>query len=287
MALSVGLLRQRFLHWATTDAHTQFTPEETQLAYTELKQYLLWGDNQLTQPQRFQLLELFFHLSVYSGHDSDAYETLQKIKDTLGIDSAKIKFLQVILMQCDDGDNKRALEQLGQLIEARFEYNTDMVSYVTLAKKLVSMQPDMQTRCTEALKVLEKFPMDPELWWFMHLQYCQVRQWEQAIFCLQEVILIVPLNYVAHSKLSELFYYKYVETEKLDWLHKSLEHSLRAVELSETYLQPWCFIYKIAKILDDKPELLKLSHAKIEEISQVGHNEKDRNIAKQLLTKLI
>lgn len=283
--MSVKLARERYLQWCSTNAHVQFTPQEIQSVYTELKQYLQYRDPQLTQAEWLDIMEFFFYLCVYSSHDADAYESFQRIKDTVGINSARVKFLQVSLMQSDDGNNERSREQLKKLVDARFEYDTDMVSYVTLMKKLISMDSTTETKCADVLSLLEKFPMDPELWWFMYLQYFDKRQWGEAIYCLQEVILILPLNYIAHTKVAELLYYQYVVSKDKNNLYDSLNHSLRAVELSETYLEAWCFILKVCKELDNKPELVKLSLRKIQEISQEGHNENDRLIAKKLLTK--
>jgi ER membrane protein complex subunit 2 len=57
-----------------------------------------------------------------------------------------------------------------------------------------------------AVKYLDVFQTDSTVWDQLHRLYLDAGQFEQAQFCLEEVVLAAPGNVVSHLKLADLLY---------------------------------------------------------------------------------
>ncbi|KAK3196966.1 hypothetical protein GRF29_1536g151122 [Pseudopithomyces chartarum] len=87
-----------------------------------------------------------------------------------------------------------------------------------------------------ALTVLvENSPSDVEAWAELSDLYASVGAWGQAIFCLEEVLLIMPNAWSVHAHLASHFYLS--SSTSLPSLTLSLRHFARSVELNDSYLR--------------------------------------------------
>lgn len=288
-------VRERFLTIMSTKYYTQFSPEEIIELYNDLNIYLKKGDSKLTESQYLSLVEMFFYLTVFLSKDVDAEVVFNTIKDRLGENSPRLHVMKATLLQINDGDDK-ASEYLEKLLNDEYEYSADLTSYLIVAKKLLSIkcsnkQNDKHKLIKELLELSEKFPLDPEIWWYAGLQYYEMGELDQAKYCFEEVILIMPFNYVAFSQIAQILYQKSLQkdTEQKEssiLLKLALDNALRAVELSELYLKGWSYVAVITQKLGDKKELHNLATKKIKEIS-ANSNPTDKAIAQHILKEQI
>lgn len=276
----------------TTQLYTQFDAVELQKLHDELKHYMKSGDPDLSQSAYLLLMEMLFYVNVYLSKDIDAEVIYNTLRDRFGENSPKLYVMKATLLQIN-GNDKAAIEFIENLTEERLEYDTDSMSYVLLQKKLLSITARSHNKewlLRQLISLLEKFPLDAEIWWFAGEIYFELGQFERAAFCYEEIICIMPFNYVAFGQLAETLYYKALRVDKSQakirsTLQKSLDNALRSVELSEFYLKGWSFIAIISAKLDNKKQLINLARSKLQEISN-SSNSKNKATADLILKNI-
>lgn len=289
------LRREKLLTVMTTRAYTRFEPQELVQLYNEL--LMRMGKlERSSEPNDVSLLEMYFYVCCYLGKDQEMSLVFQRLRDRFGESSPRVAVMKATMMEVEGNDSSAAKQYLeGRLKE--LEYDADSVSYVMLSKKLLALKmrdlkKNPQQQLKETLALIEKFPLDPELQWVCSELYYSLKDLDKAIYCIEEVLVAMPFNYVAFARLSELLYYKYVRefqdkpAKRRDTaaLQQALDNALRSVELSELFLKGWSLVATISKELD-KPQLLQLSKKKLQEISEVS-NSNDARIAKKFLQKM-
>ncbi|QLQ79049.1 hypothetical protein HG537_0B03960 [Torulaspora globosa] len=288
--MSVGT--QRLLTIASTKLYTQFDAGELHELHDELVIYLSSFGLGVSESARLALMEMMFYVKVYLSKDVDAQVIYNTFRDRFGENSPNLYVMKATLLQINEG-NQVAIDWIEKLIKETLEYDTDAVSYLVLQKKLVSIKAsshDKEWLLKQVISLIEKFPLDPELYWFAAKIYTELGHFDRAAYCYEEVVCIMPFNYVAFGQLAESLYYKALKNEKSstrrrDGLQKALENALRSVELSENYLKSWSFVAMISKKLDGRDKIFKLAHSKIQQIAN-SPNAKNKATANLLLKNL-
>lgn len=292
--MSLTAIRQRLLTINNTKAYVQFDAKQTVQLFAEIKRYLRHGDGQLASSQQMALMEMLFYLAIFCGEDVEAEVVYNQVRDKLGGESCKLQVMKATILQFNESVEV-AIKYLEGILREEYEFNTDMASYTALSKKLLSLRmyygkgKDNTTSWIQEINtLLEKCPLDPELWWFLAQLYKANKQYEYAIHSLQEVLLIMPFNYIAFAQLSELYVYHSLNAthkDKVAILQLALGNALRSVELSETYLKGWTLVKIICeKLDDDKSTLIGLANKKLIQIEQTS-NENDKFIANYILSQ--
>lgn len=288
----MGSIREKLLTIATTKLYTQLEPAELQSLYDELRSYTSSGDPNLSQSTYLNLMEMLFYVNVYLSKDVEAEVIYNSFRDRFGEDSPNLYVMKATLLQINEND-QAAVDYIEKLIKDSLEYDTDSLSYLVLQKKLISVKArahDNEWLVSQVCSLIEKFPLDPELYFYAGKLYDELGQFSRAAYCYEEVLLIMPFNYVAFGNLAESIYYKAIKTERsvklnYDTLQKSLNNALRSVELSENYLKGWSFVAMVSEKMGDKKELNTLARKRIEYIATTS-NSKNRATAELVLKNL-
>ncbi|QLL31537.1 hypothetical protein HG536_0B04010 [Torulaspora globosa] len=283
---------QRLLTIASTKLYTELDAGELHDLHDELVAYTSSLGSGVSESAQLTLLEMLFYVKVYLSKDVDAQVIYNTLRDRFGEHSPSLYVMKATLLQINEGDQV-AIDYIEKLIKESLEYDTDAVSYLLLQKKLLSIKAsshDKEWLLKQVLSLIEKFPLDPELYWFAAKIYTELGQFDRAAYCYEEVLCIMPFNYVAFGQLAESLYYKALKNEKLstrrrDGLQKALENALRSVELSENYLKGWSFVAMISKKLDGRDKIFKLARSKIQQIAD-SSNAKNKATANLLLKNL-
>lgn len=292
--------RERLLTIMVTKEYTQEEPEQLVELYMDLKVYLGANDSSLSEANQFSLMEMLFYLSVFMSKDVEAQVLFNTLRDRFGNNSPKLQVMHATLLQINENDTA-AITYLENLLKKELEYSSDTTSYVMIMKKLISikMVHDNSKNKTVTLKQLveltEKFPLEPELWWMLGEIYMNLKDFDRAIYCFEEILCIMPFNYVAFAQLAESLYYKAksmshsskakVELRK-EIVQKSMNNALRSIELSGLYLKGWSMVAITSQELGPKHvKIALLAKRKLQEISTVS-NAKDQITAKYLLEKV-
>lgn len=283
---------QRLLTIATTKLYTELDARELHDLHDELSSYLYSGDSGLSESAHWSLMEMSFYLDVYLGKDVEAQVIYNTFRDKFGDHSPNIYAMKATLLQINEND-ETAIAAVEKLLKEALEYDTDQVSYLLLQKVLITIKArahDREWTLNQVLSLIEKFPLDPELYCFAARIYTELGQFDRAAYCYEEVLCIMPFNYVAFGQLSEALYYRALKVEKVsakrrEVLQNALNNALRSVELSENYLKGWSFVAMISKRLDDRTKLFQLARSKIEKIAN-SSNRKNKATAELVLSQL-
>lgn len=291
-------VRERFLTIMSTKLYTRLEPQELNELHMDLSTYLKLHDYNLTEPQELSLLEMLFYINIFMNNDMDAQIIYKNLKDRLlssnDKKSAKLLVMEATLLQLNENDLK-AIEFLNKLISEEYEYDSDPTSYGLLNKKILSIKFELAKTVNdndivmkELIDLIEKIPLDPELWWYLGEVYYKQGKLNESKYCFEEVVLIMPFNYVGFAKIAEILYYQALQctngTDKEKLLQDSLNNALRSVELSGLYLKGWSFVAVVSKLLSTKPDILKLATKKIKEIADVS-NSRDKIAAEYILNE--
>ncbi|CAR24096.1 Emc2p [Lachancea thermotolerans CBS 6340] len=282
------ILKDRYLTICSTKYYTAAPAHEVASLWDQLKTYLGAGDPTLSELDYMSLTHMLFDLSIYNGKDVEAETLFKTFRDRFGSSSPYLHVMQATLLQVNKGD-REAEEFLTKLLKDALEYETDIIDYLLVSKKLLSIRRKSITKeeyLKQLLGLAEKFPVDGELWYAIAQEYASLGQFEQAAYSLEEVLCIAPFNYVAFAQLSEALYYRALreKKDKDSLLQQSLSNALRSVELSENFVKGWAFVAVTSKELS-KAKLLNLSKKKLREI-MVGCNDTDKATAKKILENL-
>ncbi|KAL7751292.1 Inositol phosphatase SIW14 [Sorochytrium milnesiophthora] len=131
------------------------------------------------------------------------------------------------------------LESEGQFSEADHIY-TDILkadnSNKSVFKRKVALLKG-QNKTREAILALnaflDTFPQDIEGWLELSALYTQTEQFQQAAFCLEEVLLLQPFNHLFHSKYAEALYTIGGGAN----IKKALKYFCRSIELVTDYMR--------------------------------------------------
>lgn len=290
--MKLSNVRERFLTIMSTKLYTQLEPRELNDLHGELEAYLKHGDMGLTEVQELSLMEMCFYLNIYMSDDMNAQVIYNTLRDRLGDRSPKLYVMNATLLQINENDLV-AIKYLEKLISEEYEYDSDPATYGLIVKKILSIKFELskigkldkeESLLQELNTLIEKFPLDPELWWYLGNLYLEMGQLDVSIYCFEEVILIMPFNYVGFARVAEIKYYKALKNKqnKDTLMTEALNNALRSVELSELYLKGWSFVACAAKELGNKNEILSLATKKINEIAKVS-NHRDQVTAQYIL----
>lgn len=283
---------QRLLTIATTKLYTELEAGELHDLHDELVSYTNGLESAVSESAHLTLMEMLFYVKVYLSKDVEAQVIYNTFRDRFGEHSPNLYVMKATLLQINESD-QYAIAWIEKMIKEFLEYDTDQVSYLVLQKKLLSIKArshDKEWLLSEVLSLIEKFPLDPELYWFAAKIYTEFGQFDRAGYCYEEVLCIMPFNYAAFGQLAESLYYRALKVEKSstksrDILQSALENALRSVELSESYLKGWSFVAMISKKLDDRDKIFKMARCRIQKIAD-SSNPKNKATATLLLNNL-
>ncbi|KAL2215271.1 hypothetical protein M432DRAFT_145285 [Thermoascus aurantiacus ATCC 26904] len=177
-----------------------------------------------------------------TGDDKSAYLCLDRLTERFGPSNERVMGLRGMYQEAIAGDTA-ALENVLHEYEKILSENP---VNVPILKRRVAILRSM-SRNAEAISALveflEAFPTDAEAWCELADLYQAQGMSSQAIFCLEEALLIAPNSWNLHARLGELQYISAVsspsESQETSQrlLASSVRQFCRSVELCDDYLR--------------------------------------------------
>ncbi|TID27497.1 Peroxisome biosynthesis protein [Venturia nashicola] len=140
--------------------------------------------------------------------------------------------------------NERVMAYQGMWAEAKADSPAEIMEQV--AKRRIALLRSIG-KTAEATQLLVEFlqvsPTDAESWAELADLYFVQKAFEQAIFCLEEVLLILPNAWNIHARLAELVYLSTVSNstgntgDLLRGLSESMRRYCRSIELCNNFLR--------------------------------------------------
>ncbi|KAK6361932.1 hypothetical protein TWF730_005638 [Orbilia blumenaviensis] len=209
-------------------------------------------------PEQWALYESLLLSTLRTADDTSARLILQRLSDRFGNDNARIMALQGIYDEATATNQSQLEEVLKNYTEVLKADPTN----IPIAKRRITLLHHLSKK-SEAISALTTLidlnPTDAESWSQLAQFYFEVSMYPQAIYCLEEVLLILPNAYNVHARLGEISFVVAeglngsASKEVVEKLEASLRWYLRSVELCDGYLRGYYGIKMVTgKLLDSK-----------------------------------
>ena len=186
--------------------------------------------------------ENLFLSCLRTGDDKSARAILDKLISRFGDQNERVMAYQTMYAESRLGSEKdqaSLLKELGDVLEAD-------PTNIPIQKRRIALLTSMNRipEATEKLvDLLQVSPTDAEAWAELADLYLVQNSHDQAIFCLEEVLLIAPNAWNIHARLGEVVYLSTLvpasanQSEIARGLTEAMRRFCRSIELCNNYLR--------------------------------------------------
>ncbi|KAJ2904820.1 hypothetical protein MKZ38_007012 [Zalerion maritima] len=176
-----------------------------------------------------------------TGDEPSARQCLERIANRFGADNERVMAL-IGLVKEAECQNDRALDEVLK------EYNkilTNNNTNIPIAKRRIALLRSIG-RTSDAVSslntLLDFSPTDSEAWSELSDIYLGQGMYAQAIFALEEVLVLAPNAWNMHARLGEVLYMAATTTQAAEspaqkYLAEALKRFCRSIELCDDYLR--------------------------------------------------
>lgn len=282
--VSIKQYRDQLLTIHKTAAWAILSPEELDVVYRQTKLLMGTGGG-LDEIEYTSLMELLFHLCIIRSEDMQAETLYKTLRDRFGEDSPRLHLMKATLLQVNESD-EAARKYIEDLISKQLNIATDVEDYVQLKKKLLVIdRPTFSQKewIQSLLDLVEEFPLDAELWSMLSKEYESCGNIDQAIYCMEEVIVAMPFNYEAFGEVACQYLKKAIKDNDSHALKSCLDNALRSVEMAEKYVKGWSLVFLASEKLK-KENLVALAKRKLQQMESENGNEMISTVSKYILS---
>ncbi|KAF4455239.1 hypothetical protein F53441_2389 [Fusarium austroafricanum] len=251
-----------------------------------------------------------------TGDDDSAHQCLERLVLRFGGENERVMALKGLIKEAEATNNNELQEVLKEYEDILQQDGTN----IYIAKRRVALLRSMG-KTTEAISalvwLLEFNPTDAEGWSELSDLYLSQGLYSQAIYALEEVLVLAPNAWNLHARLGEVTLMAANETSDgpQKYLANSVKRFCRSIELCEDYLRGYYGLKKVtdkilaeyAKLkkqsegdefsLPDQQTLTKLNQAATEKLAEIvrrygaqdplwqGYNADEIAAARELLDK--
>lgn len=205
------------------------------------KSQLLSIVSAIEEPSEWAELEQIFHACLRSGDDESAHLCLERLSKRFGVDNHRIMALRGLYQEAQAGseeDARRVLQDYNKIVQQ------DPMN-LAIHKRRTALIRSLG-RPVDALECLvsflSSFPSDAEAWCELSDLYQSQGLSSQAIFSMEEAVLITPNAWNLHARLGELNYLASQSSHEgaspgQKYLAEAVRRFARSVELCQDYLR--------------------------------------------------
>ncbi|KAI0024369.1 tetratricopeptide [Xylariomycetidae sp. FL0641] len=171
-----------------------------------------------------------------TGDDDAAHQCLGRLANRFGDDNERVMALKGLLKEATADDNA-SLETILKEYEALLQDNP---TNVPIAKRRVALLRSMDRvseSVTALISLLDISPTDAEAWSELADLYFSRGLYSQAIFSLEEVLILQPNAWNIHARLGEILFVSAKVSDSSTQLAESLKRFCRSIELCDDYLR--------------------------------------------------
>lgn len=173
-----------------------------------------------------------------TGDEQSAGLCLERLTERFGAGNERLMALRGLFQEAiavDDAALKQVLEEYERILK-------DDPANMPVSKRRIALLKSMK-KTIEAITALNQFldssPTDAEAWAELSDLYLSQGMYQQAIFALEEVLLITPYAWNIHARLGEVLYMTAMAGDAAAerYLAESLRRFCRSIELCDDYLR--------------------------------------------------
>jgi tetratricopeptide (TPR) repeat protein len=191
-------------------------------------------------PEIWIVYENLLLACLRTGDSTAAHDCLERLVRRFGGENDRIMALKGLVKEAD-ADNNGALEVVLNEYDALL---ADNGANIPIAKRRVVILRSLG-RIGEAIgaltSLLETSPTDSEAWAELSDLYLSQGLYSQAVYALEEVLVLAPNSWNMHARLGEVLYMAAIASPDTDGAQQQLAESLkrfcRSIELCDDYLR--------------------------------------------------
>ncbi|KAL1588413.1 hypothetical protein WHR41_02974 [Cladosporium halotolerans] len=189
--------------------------------------------------EKWQIYNNIFIACLASGDSESAYLCLEEITDRFGKENERVMALNGLYQEATAKNDTELQAVLGRYEELL----QDDPTLFAVRKRRAALLRSMG-RTNEAVaaltELLDASPIDAESWAELADVYLTQGLYEQAIFSLEEVLLVTPNAWNIHARLGEVLYLNANHSEgaeQVKGLSEAMRRFCRCIELCDDYLR--------------------------------------------------
>ncbi|GFF16669.1 tetratricopeptide repeat domain protein [Aspergillus terreus] len=209
------------------------------LHFSQKAPVILDGKSGSDNPETYDTLEQLFLSCLQTGDDQSALRCLDQLTHRFGASNERIQGLRGLYQEATAGKQSDLEDCLRKYDEALAENPMNL----PILKRRISLLRSL-SKPAEAIsalvELLKAVPTDSESWCELADLYLSESMVSQAVFCLEEALLLVPNAWNIHARLGEVLYIGACSSDgetSSQLLERSIRYFCRSIELCDHYLR--------------------------------------------------
>ncbi|KAJ5626044.1 hypothetical protein N7510_002353 [Penicillium lagena] len=232
--------------------------------------------------EEYARLEQLFLACLRTGDDKSAQACLTRLSQRFGPSNERVIGLRGLYEEAVAGDHA-ALEKC---LTGYEQILADDPVNVPILKRRVALLRSLKRPAdaiTALIQLLDAIPTDAEAWCELSDLYQSQGLSPQAIFSLEEALLIAPNAWNIHARMGELLYVSALaEGKAVRLLSKSVQHFCRSIELCDDYLRGlYGLVLAASQMLESVPEDANAGRLKAFGLKRLGAIVQARTLDEQ------
>ncbi|KAI8965677.1 TPR-like protein [Daldinia sp. FL1419] len=215
----------------------------------------------LSAPETSELWTTYENLllsCLRTGDDESAHQCLGRLANRFGDDNERIMALKGLLKEADAND----ATTLNVILKEYEQILQDNPTNIPILKRRVALLRSVG-RTPESVSVLISLldisPTDAEAWAELADLYFSQGLYPQAIFALEEVLVLQPNAWNVHARLGEVLFISAKSSDNAGQFGEALKRFCRSIELCDGYLRGYYGLKMITKQLLSDPSKVSQS----------------------------
>ncbi|KAJ5946234.1 Tetratricopeptide-like helical [Penicillium verhagenii] len=194
------------------------------------------GSSSADTAENYKRIEQLFLACLRTGDDLSAQACLDRLSHRFGSSNERVMGLRGLYQEATAKDSS-ALEKCLKDYEAILVENPVNMPILKRRVALLRSLHRPTDAITALIQLLDAIPTDAEAWCELADLYQSQGLGAQAIFSLEEALLIAPNAWNIHARLGEVLYVNASSPDSIQLVSKSVQHFCRSIELCDDYLR--------------------------------------------------
>ncbi|ODQ80505.1 hypothetical protein BABINDRAFT_160779 [Babjeviella inositovora NRRL Y-12698] len=249
---SITEIKDKLLRIHRSGKYATLSPANLLQTHTQLTSILTLHQTLLSAVELYDLYELQFYVSLMMSEDAIALKYMNLIIDRFGNNnSQRITILKTVYLNATEG-----AQSASYYVREKLKENQDQLRIMRTNIGLLKQQKEPTEYIEALVSFLDRQPLDAQCWYELSEQYCQLGNYDKALHCLKEVLMLQPYAYNVMYKVGEvsLASLKQAAASATFQTPKTLDkvygvakdgrsNFLRSIELCDNYAKAWIGLY--------------------------------------------
>ncbi|KAK3715716.1 Inositol phosphatase SIW14 [Vermiconidia calcicola] len=189
--------------------------------------------------EKWQVYENLFLACLRTGDNDTAHACLEELTARFGKANDRVVALTGLYREATAQDD----QELAEVMKNYEDILKDDPTIFSIRKRRAALMRSVghaSEAITALTNLLDQSPTDAEAWAELGDLYSEQGSYDQAIYCLEEVVVVTPNAWNMHARLGEVIFLSAGRTEggdQLKALSESMRRFCRSIELCDDYLR--------------------------------------------------